>query len=144
MSADRVEAPLTSPLTAGDTPEPPVASDLIESALPRVTFADVAGMQEVKQRLERALLAPMRNPELTRLERVVDRAFYLQANPDIAAAIRDPIRHFHDFGAKEGRLASPWFSPSYVYAQLGQDSLHGRSVQSVYAASGQSAGRSGT
>ena len=77
----------------------------------------------------------MRNPDLVKLERVVDRDFYLKANPDIAAAINDPIRHFHDFGAKEGRLASPWFSPAYVYAQLGQSSLHGRSVQSAYAAS---------
>lgn len=80
-------------------------------------------------------LSRMRNSDLVKLERVVDRTFYMKANPDIATAIRDPIRHFHDFGAKEGRAASPWFSPAYVYAQLGQDSLHGRSVQSVYAAS---------
>ena len=30
-------------------------------------LADVAGMTEVKARLEAALLAPLRNPELTRL-----------------------------------------------------------------------------
>ena len=80
-------------------------------------------------------LSRMRNSDLVKLERVVDRSFYLRANPDIAAAIRDPIRHFHDFGAREGRPASPWFSPAYVYAQNGQDNLHGRSVQSIYAAS---------
>ena len=34
---------------------------------PRVTLSDVAGMQEVKQRLELALLAPLRNPELLKL-----------------------------------------------------------------------------
>ncbi len=33
----------------------------------RLTLADVAGMTEVKQRLEAAFLAPMRNPELRRL-----------------------------------------------------------------------------
>ena len=34
---------------------------------PRVTLADVAGMDEVKRRLELALLAPLRNPELLKL-----------------------------------------------------------------------------
>ncbi len=41
----------------------PAAAD----ARPTVTLADVGGMQEVKQRLDAALLAPMRNPELSRL-----------------------------------------------------------------------------
>ncbi|THF83600.1 ATP-binding protein [Deinococcus sp. KSM4-11] len=67
VSADAVDMPRTAPLPADDGLEPPEASDLLEAVLPRVTFADVAGMQEVKLRLERALLAPMRNPELTRL-----------------------------------------------------------------------------
>ncbi|WP_309571551.1 ATP-binding protein [Deinococcus sp.] len=67
VSADAVDVPISAPLLAGAEPETPDASHLLESSMPRVTFADVAGMQEVKQRLERALLAPMRNPELTRL-----------------------------------------------------------------------------
>ncbi|MFC3832401.1 MULTISPECIES: ATP-binding protein [Deinococcus] len=62
-----VGTPRTEPLRAHAQPAPPEPSELLETGLPRVTFADVAGMAEVKQRLERALLAPMRNPELTRL-----------------------------------------------------------------------------
>ncbi|MCB1740806.1 MAG: AAA family ATPase, partial [Gammaproteobacteria bacterium] len=34
---------------------------------PRVTLADVGGMQEVKNRLETAFLGPMRNPDLLRM-----------------------------------------------------------------------------
>jgi len=34
---------------------------------PRVTLADVAGMTEVKRRLDLALLSPLRNPELLRM-----------------------------------------------------------------------------
>jgi hypothetical protein len=99
-------------------------------------MARISSLLPEKLRGEMAMkLSRMRNSDLVKLERVVDRTFYMKANPDIATAIRDPIRHFHDFGAKEGRAASPWFSPAYVYAQLGQESLHGRSVQSVYAAS---------
>ncbi|MEU1629462.1 ATP-binding protein [Streptomyces sp. NPDC020096] len=41
----------------------PTASD----SRPTVTLADVGGMEEVKQRLDAALLAPLRNPELSRL-----------------------------------------------------------------------------
>ncbi|QXE36890.1 ATP-binding protein [Streptomyces sp. GMY02] len=60
------------------TPEPPLASDgggedsTTASAWDidapgAVTLADVGGMREVKDRLEAAFLAPMRNPELRRL-----------------------------------------------------------------------------
>jgi len=50
--------------------EPGAAEDapsFIEPHLPRVTFADVAGMEEVKQRLDRAFLTPMRHPELAQM-----------------------------------------------------------------------------
>lgn len=67
-SADAVTPPPpTAPLHANEQPDPNDVGDVLESNLPRVTFADVAGMTEVKQRLERALLAPLRNPELTRM-----------------------------------------------------------------------------
>ncbi|MFE2596556.1 ATP-binding protein [Streptomyces sp. NPDC059396] len=59
-------------------PEPPLASDgggedsataaaWDVDAPGSVTLADVGGMREVKDRLEAAFLAPMRNPELRRL-----------------------------------------------------------------------------
>ena len=43
------------------------ADDAFDAEHAGLTLADVAGMTEVKQRLEAAFLAPMRNPELRRL-----------------------------------------------------------------------------
>ena len=42
-------------------------ADAYDAEHARLTLADVAGMTEVKQRLEAAFLAPMRNPDLRRL-----------------------------------------------------------------------------
>jgi SpoVK/Ycf46/Vps4 family AAA+-type ATPase len=42
-------------------------ADAYDTERPGLTLADVAGMTEVKQRLEAAFLAPMRNPDLRRL-----------------------------------------------------------------------------
>jgi SpoVK/Ycf46/Vps4 family AAA+-type ATPase len=42
-------------------------ADAYDTERPGLTLADVAGMDEVKARLEAAFLAPMRNPELRRL-----------------------------------------------------------------------------
>ena len=39
-----------------------------------------------------------------------DRAYYLRNNPDVAAAGVDPERHYHEYGWKEGRDPSPYFS----------------------------------
>jgi SpoVK/Ycf46/Vps4 family AAA+-type ATPase len=50
---------------AGSDGDPAAAAFDVEHAALRL--ADVAGMTEVKQRLEAAFLAPMRNPELRRL-----------------------------------------------------------------------------
>jgi AAA+ superfamily predicted ATPase len=55
----------------GDAPDSPSAgleqADAYDAEHAGLTLADVAGMTEVKQRLEAAFLAPMRNPELRRL-----------------------------------------------------------------------------
>ncbi|MEU8518193.1 ATP-binding protein [Streptomyces sp. NBC_01216] len=61
----------------GDEPEPPLTADgggdpgdapaWDVDAPGAVRLADVGGMREVKERLEAAFLAPMRNPELRRL-----------------------------------------------------------------------------
>jgi AAA+ superfamily predicted ATPase len=55
----------------GDAPDSPPAgldqADAYDAEHAGLTLADVAGMTEVKQRLEAAFLAPMRNPELRRL-----------------------------------------------------------------------------
>jgi hypothetical protein len=51
---------------AGDAAAAPVP-DACEAERPALVLADVAGMTEVKARLEAAFLAPLRNPELRRL-----------------------------------------------------------------------------
>ena len=52
------------PMFIGDGPDEPAPGD-VENA--GVRLADVAGMDQVKERLESAFLLPMRNPELRRL-----------------------------------------------------------------------------
>jgi SpoVK/Ycf46/Vps4 family AAA+-type ATPase len=54
----------------GDAAGPPAGleeADAYDAEHAGLTLADVAGMTEVKQRLEAAFLAPMRNPDLRRL-----------------------------------------------------------------------------
>ncbi|WP_439679417.1 ATP-binding protein [Embleya sp. MST-111070] len=56
-----------APLAADGTGDPGGASAWDVEAPEGLRLADVGGMQEVKDRLEAAFLAPMRNPELRRL-----------------------------------------------------------------------------
>lgn len=51
----------------GDDERPEPAASAWEAEDAGVTLADVGGMRDVKDRLEAAFLAPMRNPELRRL-----------------------------------------------------------------------------
>ncbi|MFD7326513.1 ATP-binding protein [Streptomyces sp. NPDC059875] len=61
------DAGLEQPLTADGSGDPGDASAWDIDAPGSVRLADVGGMQEVKDRLEAAFLAPMRNPELRKL-----------------------------------------------------------------------------
>src|SRR5207249_11388275 len=56
-------ADVIPPMHVDDEP----SNDEYEVQDPTVHLADVAGMDEVKARLEAAVLAPLRNPELMRL-----------------------------------------------------------------------------
>ncbi|AXE24717.1 ATP-binding protein [Streptomyces globosus] len=62
-----VEPRFVEPLTADGSGDPGDADAWDAAAPGTVRLADVGGMQEVKDRLEAAFLAPMRNPELRRL-----------------------------------------------------------------------------
>jgi hypothetical protein len=48
--------------------------------------------------------------------RLFDTAYYLQQNPDVAAAGIDPLTHFLASGWQEGRNPSAWFSFRYYLA----------------------------
>jgi ATPase family associated with various cellular activities (AAA)/AAA+ lid domain/Tetratricopeptide repeat len=54
-------------ITSGDAAAAAPVPDACEAERPGLALADVAGMTEVKARLEAAFLAPLRNPELRRL-----------------------------------------------------------------------------
>lgn len=56
-----------APLRLQEADQAEEEPSFLEPHLPRVTFADVAGMDEVKQRLDRAFLTPMRHPELAQM-----------------------------------------------------------------------------
>ncbi|WP_380169873.1 ATP-binding protein [Kineococcus sp. DHX-1] len=70
---DRAEADLgpldTSRLGAHDVEDGPADPDATTADLtrPATTLADVAGMSDVKERLDLAFLGPLRNPELRRM-----------------------------------------------------------------------------
>ncbi|MEV4948566.1 ATP-binding protein [Streptomyces sp. NPDC053755] len=65
--ADGADDGVERPLTADGSGDPGDASAWDVDAPGSVRLADVGGMQQVKDRLEAAFLAPMRNPELRRL-----------------------------------------------------------------------------
>lgn len=54
--------------------------------------------------------------ELIEESGLFDRSFYLRANPDVAEASIDPLAHFCDYGWREGRDPTPYFSLSYYKA----------------------------
>ncbi|GAA1583620.1 tetratricopeptide repeat protein [Streptomyces globosus] len=62
-----VEPRFAEPVTADGSGDPGDADAWDATAPGTVRLADVGGMQEVKDRLEAAFLAPMRNPELRKL-----------------------------------------------------------------------------
>ena len=45
--------------------------------------------------------------------KLFDRAFYLRANPDVAAARMDPLEHYMKHGAAENRQPLPLFDPAH-------------------------------
>ena len=58
---------VSEPADAADPEAGPETDDVFETERPALRLADVGGMDAVKERLEVAFLAPMRNPELRRL-----------------------------------------------------------------------------
>jgi AAA+ superfamily predicted ATPase len=64
--AEQEVADIPAPASAFDTHSGPPVEDIYHAERPTVRLADVGGMEQVKQRLELAFLAPVRNPELAR------------------------------------------------------------------------------
>ena len=72
-------------------------------------------------RLFRPLRRPFeRRPHAMRLGhemhsqlQLLDRAWYIETNPDVATAGFDPLSHFICFGCAEGRKPNPFFDPAW-------------------------------
>ena len=62
--AEKAFEGIVPPMFIGDDPDAPAPGEVEQAG---VRLADVAGMQQVKERLENAFLLPMRNPELRKL-----------------------------------------------------------------------------
>jgi O-antigen biosynthesis protein len=55
-----------------------------------------------------------------------DRGFYLRSNPDVAEALLDPLAHFCDYGWREGRDPTPFFSMRfYMIAAAATEKIAG-------------------
>jgi hypothetical protein len=52
-------------------------------------------------------------PEITSQRNVFDATFYLEHNPDVAAAGLDPLKHYNTYGWREGRDPSASFDTSF-------------------------------
>ncbi|MET3806221.1 SpoVK/Ycf46/Vps4 family AAA+-type ATPase [Nakamurella sp. UYEF19] len=64
---DDIAAPMFVSNSEEGDPDDGEPVEAFETQRPTVTLADVGGMEQVKERLDGAFLAPMRNPELRRL-----------------------------------------------------------------------------
>ena len=73
-----------------------------------------------------------------------DEAYYSAENPDVTAAGRDPLEHFLDTGAWEGRSPSPKFDPNYYLTSYPDVASTGLNPLAHYFWAGRSGGRSAT
>jgi len=75
----------------------------------------------VARRFRNSVFKPSAPREIE-ASRLFDREWYLEQNPDVNAAGMDPILHYIEFGATEGRDPSPSFS-TYTYLLANPDVL---------------------
>ena|GEM_PF-2838791 len=107
---------------------------IIEPAVPRRLEGDDRWLDRVHETAARPAMAirvarRFRNlifkppaPREIEASRLFDREWYLEQNPDVNAAGMDPILHYIEFGASEGRDPSPSFS-TYTYLLANPDVL---------------------
>lgn len=86
---------------------------MIASLLPDAALAS-------RGRLGRYLARQLRSRQLRLLGHsgLFDGAWYASANPDVVAAGIDPLAHFYEMGATEGRDPNPWFDTSWYLEKV--------------------------
>ena len=85
-------------------PSPFVDENLVQTNL--------GGGRASPEAVELYLLLP--NDARPSLSHLIDRDYYLERYPDVAAANLDPLMHFFDFGYREGRSPHPLIDLQYI------------------------------
>lgn len=90
------------------------------------------------------LMRRMFSPDVlgSRISRVFDAPYYLATNPDVAQAGVIPLAHYMEFGWKEFRDPSPWFSVSWYLRTYPDVAAAGVEPLVHYLISGAAEGRS--
>jgi hypothetical protein len=78
----------------------------------------------------------------SRISRVFDAPYYLATNPDVAQAGVIPLAHYMEFGWKEFRDPSPWFSVSWYLRTYPDVAAAGVEPLRHYLSAGAAEGRS--
>jgi hypothetical protein len=72
---------------------------------------------------------------------LLDNAWYLASQPDVAAARLDPVYHFCKYGWREARAPNAWFDPAWYLVQNPDVAAHGLNPLVHYATYGEREGR---
>lgn len=86
-------------------------------------------------------LKGIRHARIIRSSGVFDPEWYLSSNPDVAASGINPIRHYLNSGASEGRNPSPLFDTGFYLEQNPDVAASGVNPLLHYVISGRSEGR---
>jgi hypothetical protein len=72
---------------------------------------------------------------------LVDTSWYLACQPDVAAAMLDPVYHFCKYGWREARAPNTWFDPAWYLAQNADVVAHQLNPLIHYLSYGEQEGR---
>ncbi|EIM65226.1 glycosyltransferase [Desulfobacter postgatei] len=75
-----------------------------------------------------------------RLSALFDAAWYLQRNPDVAEAGKDPLDHYLNFGWRQERAPSPWFDTRFYLGQCPEEEGRNQALLRHYVEKGERRG----
>jgi hypothetical protein len=93
--------------------------DKLRAACDADVFAELLRLNQLDMELAERTRAEVKRrvaliPATPVHKSLFDAAFYLRANPDVAAAKIDPRKHYEKYGAAEGRKPHRWFQHPFV------------------------------
>lgn len=102
--------------TAGEGATQDIRPDAPELAPPDITASIDSPVETRPDLLLRSVTGTVIEP----VSLLFDTDWYTTTYPDVAAASLDPIRHFFDNGAREGRNPNPYFDTAW-YLSMNPD-----------------------